>query len=445
MPTALNILYLHCHDAGRYIQPYGHAMQTPHLQQLAEEGVLFRQAFSAAPTCSPSRAALVTGEWAHCNGMLGLAHRGFTLRDYGHHIVRTLKKAGYTTALSGFQHVAKPPHANPAVIGYDEILTEGEDFASVTEHAESFLERPHDSPFFLSVGFIAPHRVGEDFPALHDPDDARYVRPPAPLPDTPETRGDMALYQASMRSTDTCMGRVLAALERHGLAENTLVICTTDHGIPFPGMKSSLTDHGIGVFLIMRGPGGFTGGRVIDAMVSQIDLFPTICAVADIDPPPWLQGQSMMPLIEGGAEAIRDAIFAEVSYHAAYDPCRCVRTKRWKYIRRFDGRTRPVLSNIDDGPSKRYWTHAGWPDQPGAVEALFDLTFDPQERCNVIDRPDLADVAADMRRRLDTWMQETHDPILQGPIPFPENGRLTSADDYSPSGGWPEEFGERRR
>ncbi|MBN1865049.1 MAG: sulfatase-like hydrolase/transferase, partial [Victivallales bacterium] len=90
-----NIVYLHSHDTGRYVQPYGHAIATPNIQKVAEEGVLFRQAFTVNPTCSPSRAALLTGESPHNNGMLGLAHRGFSLYDYRRHIIHTLKANGY--------------------------------------------------------------------------------------------------------------------------------------------------------------------------------------------------------------------------------------------------------------------------------------------------------------------------------------------------------------
>ncbi len=104
-----NIVYIHSHDSGRYLQPYGHSVPTPHLQRLASEGVLFRQAFSAAPTCSPSRAALLTGQYAHQNGMLGLAHRGFSLNDYSRHLVHTLGSAGYQSVLAGLQHVAANP------------------------------------------------------------------------------------------------------------------------------------------------------------------------------------------------------------------------------------------------------------------------------------------------------------------------------------------------
>src|ERR1044071_886775 len=97
MPTARtpNILYIHSHDSGRYLQPYGYAVPTPNLQKFASEGVLFRRAFSAAPTCSPSRASLLTGQCPHQNGMLGLAHRGFSMADYSRHMLHTLRKAGY--------------------------------------------------------------------------------------------------------------------------------------------------------------------------------------------------------------------------------------------------------------------------------------------------------------------------------------------------------------
>src|ERR1700681_3517988 len=114
----LNIVYIHSHDSGRYLQPYGHAVPAPNLQRLADGGVLFRHAFNAAPTCSPSRASLLTGQCPHSNGMLGLAHRGFSLNDYKQHILHRLRPHGYRSTLIGVQHIAK----DPAVIGYDEIV-----------------------------------------------------------------------------------------------------------------------------------------------------------------------------------------------------------------------------------------------------------------------------------------------------------------------------------
>jgi arylsulfatase A-like enzyme len=422
-----NILYIHTHDIGRYVQPYGYDVATPHIQRLAEEGVLFRQAFCANPTCSASRAALLTGMYPHNNGMTGLAHRGWSLNDYSQHIVHTLRAAGYTTALAGVQHVASHQEGEPwKTIGYDRYLGPTPE---AHERAVEYLASAPEQPFFLSVGFSDPHR---EFEPLNWRDDPRYCRPPLPIPDTPETREDMARFMASARTLDAKMGAVFAALDRAGLAENTLVICTADHGIAFPRMKCNLTEGGIGIMLIMRGPGGFTGGRVVDSLVSQIDLFPTLCDLLDIEPPDWLQGVSLMPMIRGEAASVRDEIFAEVNYHAAYEPKRSVRTRRWSYIRRYDDRDGPVLPNCDDGPTKTLWVEHGWADMPPDQEALYDLIFDPIEVNNLAGNPRYADVLEAMRARLDAWMQETDDPLLRGPIPAPEGARVNDPDGASP-------------
>ena len=421
-----NILYIHSHDTGRYVQPYGHSVPTPNIQRLAERGVLFRQAFCAAPTCSPSRASLVTGQFPHNCGMIGLAHRGFSLTDYGHHIVHTLRKAGYSSALIGVQHVARAP----ATIGYDQVVpTSSSRVEHVAPVAAEFLSSAVHEPFFLAVGFSETHRV------FHEPgpnEDPRYCLPPKPLPDTPRTREDMTAFKASARVLDCGIGGVLDALEANGLADNTLVICTTDHGIAFPGIKCNLTDHGIGVMLIMQGPGGFADGQVCDAMVSHVDLFPTLCDLLGIESPSWLQGKSIMPLIRGEAKDIHDAIFAQVTYHAAYEPQRAVRTRRFKYIRRFEERSSPVLPNCDDSPSKDVWLEHGWGDRSPRSEQLYDLIFDPNEAHNLAGDPSMTQVLGKMRERLDRWMQETNDPLLHGPVPAPPNARVNDPDGLSP-------------
>src|SRR4051794_2972070 len=289
-----NIVYLHSHDTGRHVQPYGYAVQTPNIQRLAEQGVLFRQAFSAAPVCSPSRAALLTGEYSHTNGMLGLAHRGYRLNDVTHHLVHTLSRAGYTSALAGEQHLS----ADPAELGYDEILAVGSNRAADVAPVAAAAAQRLPEPFFLGAGFFETHR---DYPAA---DDGRYTRAPANLPDMPEIRADMAAFEASAHALDAGVGTVLEALP-----DNTLVILTTDHGLAFPGAKATLTDRGIGVLLILRGP-RFAGGRVSDALVSQLDVFPTICELIGIERPEWLRGRSLL-------SESNDAVFAEMTFHAA--------------------------------------------------------------------------------------------------------------------------------
>ncbi|HKE26625.1 MAG TPA: sulfatase [Bryobacteraceae bacterium] len=425
-PTRPNILYIHSHDTGRYLQPYGHAVPAPNLQRLAEGGILFRHAFNAAPTCSPSRASLLTGMCPHRNGMLGLAHRGFSLNDYRQHMLHTLRTAGYHSELIGLQHIAREPN----VIGYDKVTNiRGNRTEEVAPAAASFLASKPKAPFFLDVGFFETHR---EFRQPSAREDARFCIPPAPIPDTPATRADIAAFKASARVMDEGVGVVLKALEANSLAENTLVISTTDHGIPFPAMKCNLTDHGMGVSLIMRGPGGFSGGKVNDAMVSQLDIFPTLCDLLDIEKPVWLEGTSVMPLMRGQASPIHDEIFAEVNYHAAYEPARAVRTARWKYIRRFDGRQHPNLPNCDDGFSKTYWLDNGWRDRTVDGEQLYDLVFDPNEMRNLAADASFAAALDDMRKRLARWMQSTDDPLLRGPVAAPAGAEVNDPDGMSP-------------
>jgi N-sulfoglucosamine sulfohydrolase len=400
-----NIVYLHSHDTGRHVQPYGHLVETPRIQRLADEGLLFRHAFSAAPVCSPSRAALLTGEYSHVNGMLGLAHRGYRLADYDHHLVHTLRSAGYASALVGEQHVS----LDPRDIGYDQIVDIGSTHASdVGSAAAELLHAAPTEPFFLSVGFFETHR---EYPEP-EPRDLASALPPPNLPDTPETRRDMAAFKASARRLDGGVGTVLDAV-----GENTLVVLTTDHGLAFPGAKATLTDRGLGVLLIMRGPGGFSGGRVSDALVSQIDLYPTICELAGIEVPEWVRGRSLLPHARGETEEVNEEIFGELTYHAAYEPQRAIRTRRFKYIRRYDnGHDGPVLVNIDDGASKDLLIRNGLAERLPAFEQLYDLVFDPQETNNVAADRTYGPVLGELRYRLQRWMADTGDPLLWGPV-----------------------------
>ena len=316
----------------------------------------------------------------------------------------------------------------PAEVGYDHVLTDKH--AEAHTAAVDFLRDAPETPFWLTVGFFETHR---EFPLEHDVEPA-YVLPPTPLPDTPDGRQDMANYIAMAQILDDKIGQVLRALDESGLRDNTLVIYTTDHGLAFPGMKCNLTDHGIGVSLIMQGAGLFAGRRVIDAMISHIDLFPTVCDLLDIDAPAWLQGHSMLPLLRGETDSIRDELFAEVSYHAAYEPKRAVRSDRYKYIRRYDDRQGPVLSNIDDGFAKSELVANGFAERAPAPEQLYDTLLDPVERNNLIDDADYADVLLDLRVRLDRWMRETDDPLLQGHVPAPPGTQLNDPDGASPRG-----------
>ena len=432
-PYPYNLIYLHSHDTGRYLQPYGHAVKTPHLQRLAEEGVLFRQAFCAAPTCSPSRAALLTGQWAHSSGMLGLAHRGFSLNQPERHLAHVLQKEGYQTVLAGLQHLTGK--GNEGTLGYTDVYRD----QPAEEAARAFLTSEPEQPFFLDVGFFETHRAGRSFGKSGQVGTkennletlSRYVQPPAPLPDVPKVRKDVAAYQLAAERLDDKVGVVLEALQTSGLDSDTLVLYTTDHGIPFPKMKCNLTDHGTGVALLMRGPGGFTGGKVFDALVSHVDIFPTLCDLLSIDKPDWLQGASLTPLLTDDSHEERAELFAEVTFHAAFEPKRAVRTKRWKYIRRWGEYAHPVLPNIDDSPSKDVLLDAGFRDKALPRETLYDLMLDPNEANNLAERSEHQATLTDLRGRLERWMQDTNDPLLEK-LDVSKNVVVNKVDEVSP-------------
>ncbi len=416
----MNILYLNSHDTGRYIQPYGYAVETPHLQRLAEEGTLFRDAHCAAPTCSPSRAGLLTGQSAHGSGMVGLAHRGGKLLQPERHLAHFLKSRGYETVKAGFTHVGNDHAAHGyTVIGNNDF----KDSEATTRFAVDFLRhRPADGrPFYLDVGYLETHRVGDGYSQEHDSPkdgdgDPGYVMPPPVFADTPETRRDWLDYRHSVERLDRHYGRILDALEAAGLADDTLVLATTDHGLPKPEMKCQLTHHGTGVLQIIRFPKGLGRGQVIDALVSHLDFYPTVCELLGAAAPEWLEGHSLLPLVRGEAEAIREDLRAEVTFHAAFEPKRSVRTKRWNYIRNFAAPHATVMPNCDAGLSKTHRMEAGMKERITPAEELYDLVFDPQERCNLLEKKSLAPVHReayeDLKQRLDAWMRATDDPLL---------------------------------
>ena len=425
MPERPNFVLIHSHDTGRWVEPYGCPVSTPNLQAFAEEGILFRRAYSAAPNCSSSRAALLTGRYPHNNGMNGLAHRGWELNDKSQHLINPLRDAGYKTFQIGEQHITSQPES----MGYDATREFPVNTASKTIPAAIDMLPAADDPFFMSIGFFETHR---EFPPDPSPTAGLYGPGPPDLPDTPATRKDMANLQASATSLDDGIGKFLRALDDRGLTDRTVVIITTDHGLPLPRAKGTLYDRGTGVMLLMRFPGTVPRGTVTDGLVSQLDIYPTIMDLAGLEHPGFLQGSSLIPLIAGVSSSVHDEVFSEMTFHAAYEPQRAVRTDRWKYIRRFDGRDRPVVVNCDDGPTKDAMLAAGWADTRLEEEQLFDVVLDPSETRNLANETDHRGELDEMRSRLDAWMERTDDPIRTGPIEAPPGCTFNDPDQTSP-------------
>lgn len=438
----MNIIYLHTHDTGRYIQPYGFKVDMPNLQNFAENGTIFRNNYCCAPTCSPSRSALLTGSYPHVNGMLGLAHRGFALKDYNQHLVRFLKKNGYTTALCGMQHEAK----NPEDIGYDNLFIADKSKAENAtdwdmqnaDSAISFLRNNKDKKFFLSYGLEHTHRAFTEF---DDDINPNYIQPPLPLYDNKENREDMVGFLTSARRADDCIGKVLDEIKALGLDKNSIIIYTTDHGIAFPKMKSNLYDAGISTSMILSYPNNKSKGKAIDALTSHIDVFPTLCDLTQIEKPNWLQGNSLFPILQEEQEEVNECVFAEVTFHASYEPQRAIRTKRYKYIKRFNNEHLGyAIANIDNSISKDFLMENDFDKLKLPQEQLYDLYFDPNEGNNLINNPEYQNVKEELSEKLMAFMVETNDPILQGEVELPSGGVVNKLDCYNPESKNPNDY-----
>ncbi len=420
-----SFLFITCHDLGRHLGCYGiRSVHTPTLDRLAGEGVRFARSFCTSPGCSPSRAALATGRYPHSNGVLGLAHAhfGWDLSPGEQHVAALLSRAGYHTALFGLQHVTYDVERlgfrtlHPARPG-DAVA------ANLQAFVQSWGARPE--PFYFEVNFFEPHRPF-DFGAV-GPDESQGVQVPGYLPEGPGTRSELALMQGAIRKVDECVARMEAALRDAGLLERTIVVFTADHGIAFPRAKGTLYDPGLEIALLARGP-GIRGRRVLEPLVSNVDLLPTVLGLAGVNVPGNVQGHTVAPLlrVEPGYTA-RTAVYAEKTFHNEYDPLRCIRTSAHKLIARFEA-SNPVEVPADIMRGASYPEMLERTLSPrGTNFELYDLVADPWEQQNLEGQPETAELQRELTYRLAEWMRETGDPLLRGPVASPFYHRTLNA------------------
>ena len=389
---------------------------SPNLDAFAAEGVKFEMAFATAPQCSPSRASIASGRYPHNNGVMGLAHHGFDweLSPSTPHVAAILGAAGFETHIFGMQHVSLHPerlgfqheHGNSAggiiAAAVEEVLDAG----------------PSDQRLYLEINFEDTHRPYPPLPFRGEgrgEGRGRSVDIPAYVPKGPEAESEFQALQLAIRDMDVAAGRVLAALEKAGRAERALVIFTTDHGLPMPRAKCTLYDPGLEVALLMRWPeGGVVGGATRPELVSNIDLLPAILEAAGVATPAGVQGRSLLHRHEP-----REAIFAEKTFHSYYDPMRCIRTHRHKYIRNFEtGFAVEVPGDIQLSPIFRADPSRYSRDRESVVE-LYDLEADPLEQHNLAGTAGIKAIEDRLSAELWSWMRETDDPLLKGPVQSP--------------------------
>lgn len=400
---------------------------TPHLDRLASEGQQLTAAYTPISICQPSRSVIYTGRWPHRSGAVGFGpiHKDTSTWP------ELFRGSEVSTAMIGKLHV-EPTHR----FEFDFKVLSGpqEHHGRNPQHFGAkfgeFLGGLGGGAFNAVINFRDPHRPFPT-PGVSSGKAAQVENPHDPtralvhpfLHDTPETRRELAAYYDAIRRMDEGCGEILAALARAGYAEDTLVVFTSDNGMPFPFAKTTLYESGIHMPMIARWPGVIEPGSENDAFVSFLDLLPTALDLANLDAPAELDGASLLPLLRGEVDSIRDAVFAQHTEHLVGDktPSRSIRVGNWKYIRN----TRPLArfqNNAMESETWRSWRRLA-PTDPGlaqrmrglefrAEEELFDLDADPCELNNLASSDEHRGTLESLRTRLHRWLVEEEDPLL---------------------------------
>jgi arylsulfatase A-like enzyme len=424
-----NILVIIADDWGYpHAGSYGdRVVKTPTFDRVAREGVLFRNAFVAAPSCTPSRASLLTGrpphQLAEGGNLWGSLPASFEVYP------DLLERAGYTVG-----HTRKGWGPGNFEAGGRSRNPAGPQFGSF----DGFLaQAPKDKPFCFWFGSTDPHRPYEPGREATPGLKAEAVAVPGFLPDTLEVRNDILDYYFEVERLDREAGAILRTLERAGQLDNTIVVFTSDNGMPFPRAKANLYDGGTHVPLAIRFPGKARAGQRRDDFVVLTDLAPTLLEAAGLAPLPAMTGRTLMPLLAGARQPNRDHVFVERERHAQVRrgdlsyPARAVRTERFLYIRNFRPDRWPAgdpekhfavgpFGDIDGGPSKAVLlSRRAESAIAGAfalatakrpAEELYDLRKDPDQLINVAGRREYQSTLPPLKAMLEKWMRETHDP-----------------------------------
>jgi N-sulfoglucosamine sulfohydrolase len=434
-PNRPNVLLITADDLGLQPGCYGETViETPHIDALARRGTLFETAYVTQASCSPSRSSMFTGLYPHANGQYGLLNAGADfelhepLRDQT--IPAHLKRAGYRTGIIGKLHVG--PEAS---FPFDERLrTDMRDVRSVAETVEPFLKAAE--PFFLMVNYADPHAWRENrqsrawsFPDQWKglPEHPKKIGEVPPFPfqriDSPAQLERVTGYYNTVLRLDAGIGLLMGVLERTGHAEDTLIIFVGDHGPPFARGKTTCYEAGLRVPFLVSWPGVSKPGRS-EAMVSTVDILPTILDAAGLEPGRNMHGRSVRPLVSDPEARGRQHLAAEFHYHGSrpFYPRRAIRDRRYKLIHNLRAGEAKPSTGIDgdtayaqssdpkfDGTDVRraFDTFADPPEFE-----LYDLQTDPWEFHNLADDPAHAERLAELKQALSDWRRGTADPLL---------------------------------
>lgn len=394
----------------------GTNIDTPALDQLASEGMVFDRAFVASPSCAPSRAALLTGLMPARNG----AEENHTIPgEEIFRLPRVLNKLGYQTAAFG-----KVAHGKSAKTYDFEVIELAKEIPEMRKNVKRFLKNRTDTrPLALFVGTADPH---VPWPSESTVDPAA-MSLPAKLLDTPQTRVQRSRYLQEVINLDAYLAELRALAKQH-LREDTMFVFSSDHGAQFPFGKWCLYDEGTRVPLIVSRPNHIAAGSRSSAMVSWIDLLPTLIDVAGGDVPTDIDGRSFAKVLAGKTDSHRKQIFTTHSGDKKMNvyPSRSIRTSRYKLIHNphpeFAFTTHiDLLVRETSGDYYKQWLEQAKTDpEAAAIVAahhgrsefeLFDLKADPLEQVNLAEQSEFKNTKDKLLAKLKSWMKLQGDNV----------------------------------
>jgi N-sulfoglucosamine sulfohydrolase len=436
-----NVVVVVADDLGPQLGCYGDKVaKTPQLDALAADATLFTHAFCTTASCSPSRSVLLSGMHNHANGMYGLAHaeHHFSSFDRLQTLTERLSKAGYRTASVGKTHVAPA-----SVYPFDKSIPgNSRNGVQMADNCRAFVADNDDRPFFLWFGATDPHRSrgtgAEPYrPNLFGNEDThpgiieqkfepQEILVPSFLPDTPTVRAELAEYYQSSARFDQGVGRLIQVLKDAGRWDNTLFVVLSDNGMAFPGGKTTLYEPGMRLPCLVRNP--YLGKRGIrnSAMISWVDIAPTILEFAGApDGRPKMQGRSFLGILAQAQPSGWDEVYGSHTFHeiTMYYPMRAVRTRKYKLIWNiahplpfasasdlFTGAT--WQEAIAKGPDSQYGQRTVSQYLHRPQFELYDLESDPGETRNVVTDATHAEALTQLKAKLKAFQQRTGDPWI---------------------------------
>jgi len=424
-------------DAGCYGNP---VLKTPHLDGLAADGTRFANAYCTTASCSPSRSVILTGLYNHANAQYGLAHASNHFRTFENltTLPVLLSEAGYRTARAGKFHVEPE-----ATYRFDEAIA-GNSRSSVelAENCREVIESESDQPFFLYFCMGDPHRGGIANRLQYHPDsfgnrrqgypgvepvhyEPSQVIVPSFLPDIPECRAELAQYYESVSRADSGLGRLLEILKETGHYDDTLIIYVSDNGMPFPGAKTSAYEASLKLPCVVRDPNISRRGVVNAAMISWVDIAPTVCDFAGVGTrgKAKMQGRSFLPIVGEQNPEGWNEVFASHTFHeiTMYYPMRVVRRDNFKLIWNIAHELPfPLAADLFGSPTWQASLQHGndftygkrtiktLTDRPEFE--LYDLKADPEEVKNLADDPEHQAKLAELKKELRSLQKRTKEP-----------------------------------